>query len=158
MKLIQKIMTTFWLLVISTACDANKSALIKKSNNSGNREGQTLTEKEQILSSFKTFYFDSVLPQSDKKQDREFVADLIQSPQIPPSVEHINCQSAAIQLLKLHHPSSIEALTLYGSLEELQHSKECWFIHYQSMLSGGVSAFKAQSSDQYLLVLLNSEG
>jgi hypothetical protein len=115
-------------------------------------------EKELILSNFKQFYFNTVLPVPDKQEDRKFIADLIQSPQIPASVELINCQSGANQLLKLIEPSSVDALTLYGGLVELQNSKECWLIQYQSMLSGGVSAYIDKISNRYLLVVLNSEG
>ncbi|WP_339722660.1 hypothetical protein [uncultured Paraglaciecola sp.] len=158
MKLFQNIVTTLLLLLMSTACAANHNAGIKNNKKLSNNEGSPVMEKELILSNFKEFYFNTVLLETDKKQDRKFIGDLIQSPQIPATVELINCQSGANQLLKQIEQPSIDALTLYGSLEALENANECWLIQYQSMFSGGVSAFVDKVSNRNLLVVLNSEG
>lgn len=116
-------------------------------------------EEKRVLAKIDPFYLATVLPLSDKKVERKFVAELIQSPPMPPVMKIEKCQSVARQLLKNSNQASLQALTLYGGVTLLQsNKKQCWSIHYDSLLSGGVSFFVDKLTYQFLLIVLSPEG
>jgi len=151
------------LSVLSIALTTSACSDIKKFSNKNSLKPSIAMEIpvmqiDDVIPHFETFYRNTVLNLPGLEKDRKFVADLIASPQLEPSVTMITGQTLAIQLLNSMGATNLEKLILFGRLDQLTNGNNCWYIQYQGLLSGGVSACLDKSSGEYLLIWLTSEG
>jgi hypothetical protein len=158
MAALRKFLPILLIVHMATACAADTPPPAQAASGLSTDTDTTAMDDESVISHFQQFYRDSVLPLPDKTADRQAVANLIEQPQLPPSIRKTSCQDLATQLQDNPGAAALQDLVLYGQPDLLQQSSECLLIVYDGLLSGGVSACRDVTTNEYLLVWMQIEG